>query len=123
MQQLEESGQQCTSTAVSTELTSADIDYMQRECKFNEDKVVKLTADLEVLQQKLSMMSSVLGRIGKDDKQVHFYTGLPSYAVFEALFHHLSPLVSKHMRLMFGMGLRSIGLMIGMRLRSIGLMI
>ena len=50
---------------------------MQRECKFNEDKVVKLTADLEVLQQKLSMMSSVLGRIGKDDKQVHFYTGLP----------------------------------------------
>ena len=40
-------------------------------------------------------MSSVIGRIGKDHKQVHFYTGLPLYPLFEALFHNLSPLVSK----------------------------
>ena len=42
---------------------------MQRKSKVNKDNVVKLIADI---QQKLSMMSSVLGRIGKDDKQVHF---------------------------------------------------
>ena len=92
---VEESKQQCTSTAVSTEITSTDIDCMQREYKFNKERVIKLTVDINVLQQKLSVMSSVLGRIGKDDKQIHFYTGLPSYAVFEARFHHLSPLVSK----------------------------
>ena len=68
---------------------------MQSECKFNKEKVIELTADIMVLQQKLSVMSSVLGRIGKDDKQVHFYIGLPSYAVFEALCNHLSPAVSK----------------------------
>ena len=76
-------------------MTSTDIDCMQRECKCNKEKVIKLTGDINVLQQKLKIMSSVLGRIGKDDNQIHFYTGLPSYAVFEALFHHLSPLVSK----------------------------
>ena len=48
MQQLEESEQQCTSTEQSTELTSTDIDCMQREYKFNKEKVVKLTADMEV---------------------------------------------------------------------------
>ena len=36
-----------------------------------------------------------LGRIGKDNKQIHFNTGLPLYAIFEVLFHHLSPLVAK----------------------------
>ena len=68
---------------------------MQKECKFHKERVIKLTADIKVLQQKLSVMSSVIGRIRKDDKQVHFYTGLPLYALFEALFHNLSPLVSK----------------------------
>ena len=75
---------------------------MQKECKFHKERVIKLTADIEVLQQKLSVMSSVIGRIRKDDKQVHFYTGLPLYALFEALFHNLSPLVSKTARSTIG---------------------
>ena len=95
VKQVEEHEQQHTSATVNTEITLTDTNCMQRECKFNKEKVIELTADIMVLQQKLSKMSSVLGRIGKDNKQVHFYTGLPSYAVFEALFHHLSPAVSK----------------------------
>ena len=44
------SKQQGTSTAVNTKITSTDIDCMQRECKFNKERVIKLAADFNVLQ-------------------------------------------------------------------------
>ena len=49
----------------------------------------------ELLQRNLCVISSVITWIGRDDERIHFYTGLPSYLVFEALLTQLSPLVSK----------------------------
>ena len=114
MEQVEKGEQQHARAAVSTEIT--DTDCMQMECQFNNEKVIELTADIMVLQQKLSVMSSVLGRIGKDNRQVHFYTGLPSYDVFKVLFHHLSPLVSKATRSGSGLSLADKFLLVLMKL-------
>lgn len=49
----------------------------------------------ELLQRNLCVISSVIAWIGRDDERIHFYTGLPSYLVFEALLTQLSPLVPK----------------------------
>ena len=59
MRIVEESEQQCIATAVSTAVTSTDNDSMQKDCKINKERVNKLTADMNALQQKLSVMSSV----------------------------------------------------------------
>ena len=45
---VEKSKQQCTSTVVSTEMTSTDTDCIQRDCKFNKEGVIKLTGDINV---------------------------------------------------------------------------
>ena len=59
MRIVEETEQQCTTAVVSTAITSTDNDSMQRDCKINKERVNKLTADMNALQQKLSVMSSV----------------------------------------------------------------
>ena len=93
--QNESKQQQLVSTAVSTEMTSKEISRLQEESKFNKEELCKLRRETELLQRKLCAISSVIARIGNDDKQIHFYTGLPSYLVFEVLLTQLSPLVSK----------------------------
>ena len=75
--------QHLISTAVSTELTSKDITRLQEESQTIKEELCKLRRETELLQRKLCVISSVVAKIGKDDKQIHLYTGLPSYPVFE----------------------------------------
>ena len=65
----------------------------------------KLRREAELLQRKLYVMSSVIARIGRDDEEIHFYTGLPSYLVFKVCLTQLSPLVSKILRVGVGLSL------------------
>ena len=54
--------------------------------------------------------------IGRDDEQIHFYTGLPSYLVFEALLTQLSSLVSKMSSVGAGLSLSDELLLVLMKL-------
>ena len=80
---------------MSTKLTSNEISRLQEESQIDKEEFCKLRREAKLLQRKLCVMSSVIARIGRDDKQIHFYTGLPFYLVFKVLFIQLSPLVSK----------------------------
>ena len=53
--------------------------------------------------QQLYQFSSIATKIKNDDKQTHFYTGLPSYDVFVLLLTHLSLLVSSEKSLGSGL--------------------
>ena len=69
------------------------------------DKVLKLEEEKILLMRQLHQSSSIAAKIKNDDKQTHFYTGLPSYDVFVLLLTHLSPLVSKEKSLGSGLTL------------------
>ena len=86
--------QQLISIAVNTELTFKEITRLQEERQINRKELCKLRRETELLQRNLCV-TSVIARIGKDNKQIHLYAGLPSYLVFKVLLTHLSPLVPK----------------------------
>ena len=69
------------------------------------DKVLKLEEEKILLMRQLHQSLSIAAKIKNDDKQTHFYTGLPSYDVFVLLLTHLSPLVSKEKSLGSGLTL------------------
>ena len=71
----------------------------------SQDKVLKLEEEKIILMQQLHQFSSIATKIKNDDKQTHFYTGLPSYDVFVLLLTHLSLLVSKEKSLGSGLTL------------------
>ena len=85
--------QHFSDTTVNTELTSED--KLQEEMKSDKEMLCILSKEVEILQRQLWMNSNVIARIGKDDKQIHFYIGFPSNVVFEVLLDQLSPLVAK----------------------------
>ena len=76
--------QHFSDTAVNTELTSEDIEKLQEEMKSDKEMLCILSKEVEIIQRKLWMNSTVFARIGKDDKQMHFYTGLPSNVVLKS---------------------------------------
>ena len=43
------------------------------------------------LEEKLVNETSPVAKLKNDDKRTHFYTGLPSYAVFNVLLSKLAP--------------------------------
>lgn len=71
-----------------TKFTSTDLRL--KDIKKLEDLVVRN----EVLEKRILVLSSPVARMTNNDEMTHFFTGLPSYAVFNALLSKLGPLVA-----------------------------
>ena len=67
--------------------TSETQEYLRQTCEALEEQTV-------ALKKELLMATSPSAKLKGDDKQTHFYTGLPSYAVFSSLLSLLSTVVS-----------------------------
>ena len=61
-----------------------------------EKKIAEQQELIEMLQNKLRATRPST-KLQGDDKQVHFYTGLPSYSVFVTLLNLLVGVMSKHL--------------------------
>ena len=57
------------------------------------------------LMRELYQISSIAEQMKNDDKQTHFYTGLPSYNVFSVLLTNLSPAATKAVNVGSGLSL------------------
>ena len=79
-----------------------------------EKKIVEQQELIEMLQDELRATRPST-KLQDDDKQVHFYTGLPSYSVFVALLHLLVGVMSKH--LSHGLSINDQFLLVLMKLR------
>jgi hypothetical protein len=69
---------------VCTELTSVDIDEQNEQFQ----SLQRLNSRLE---ERLMNETSPVIKLRNDDERTHFYTGLPSYAVFDVLLNQLAP--------------------------------
>ena len=70
--------------SVCTDLTSVDIDQQNEQLH----SLQRLNIQLE---EKLLNETSPVLKLRNDDERTHFYTGLPSYAVFNVLLSKLAP--------------------------------
>ena len=68
-----------------------------------------------MLKSKLKVVMSQAAKMEGDDEQTHFYTGLPSYAVFSSLLDLLLSVMSK--RITHGLSPQDQFLLVLMKLR------
>ena len=79
-----------------------------------EKKIAEQQELIEMLQNELRATRPST-KLQGDDKQVHFYTGLPSYSVFVSLLNLLVGVMSKH--LSHGLSISDQFLLVLMKLR------
>ena len=79
------------------ELKNKEELHADLEVKFKEvnQKLHDLEEKKNVLLLDLYQTASIAAKMENDDKQTHFFTGLPSYNTFTVLLSVLSPIVGK----------------------------
>ena len=78
-------------TSTGPELNNGSTSKTQEDLRQTYETLEEQTV---ALKKELLMATSPSAKLKGDDKQTHFYTGLPSYAVFSSLLSLLSTVVS-----------------------------
>ena len=71
------------------------VNQWEDQAKGLKEKITALEHENVTLKKMYWCLSTYATKIANDDRKTHFYTGLPSYNVFDILVSKLSPVVAK----------------------------